>query len=67
MWGYMWDYIITNWKTSAAGILICTVTITGVLTQQGITLGNAGTGTVVALIGALASALLGLAAKDWGK
>jgi hypothetical protein len=40
------------------------VTIAGVLSQQGITLGNAGTGTIVALIGSLATALLGLLAKD---
>lgn len=53
-------------KTSVSGVLICIVTITGVLLQQGITLGTAGTGTVVALIGALATALLGLLAKDPG-
>ncbi len=36
----------------------------GVLSQQGITLGNVGTGTVVSLIGAIAAALLGVLAKD---
>jgi hypothetical protein len=51
-------------KTTIAGILTCIVTVCGVLTQQGISLGHVGTGTVVALIGALASALLGLLAKD---
>jgi hypothetical protein len=51
-------------KTSAAGLLIAVVTIGGVLSQQGISLGRAGTGTVVALVSALASALLGLLAKD---
>jgi hypothetical protein len=51
-------------KTSAAGLLIAVVTIAGVLSQQGISLGAAGTGTVVTLAGALASALLGLLAKD---
>jgi len=40
------------------------MTIAGVLSQQGITLGAAGSGTVVTLAGALASALLGLLAKD---
>jgi hypothetical protein len=51
-------------KTTAAGILIAIVTVAGVLSQQGITLGTAGAGTMVALVGALASALLGLVAKD---
>ncbi len=51
-------------KTSATGLLIAIVTIAGVLSQQGITLGKAGTGTVVTLAGALATALLGLLARD---
>jgi hypothetical protein len=51
-------------KTSAAGLLIALVTIASVLSQQGITLGTAGTGTVVTLVSAVASALLGLLAKD---
>lgn len=51
-------------KTSAAGLLIAIVSIAGVLSQQGITLGSAGKGSVVTLVGALASALLGLLAKD---
>jgi hypothetical protein len=49
-------------KTSAAGLLIAIVTIAGILSQQGITLGAAGSGTVVTLISALATALLGLLA-----
>jgi hypothetical protein len=53
-------------KTSAAGLLIAVVSIAGVLSQQGLTLGTAGTGTVVTLVGALATALLGLLAKDPG-
>ncbi|MGC9157395.1 MAG: hypothetical protein ACP5FH_00285, partial [Terracidiphilus sp.] len=53
-------------KTSIAGVLTAVVTIAGVLSQQGITLGHAGTGTVVALVGAVAAALLGLLAKDPG-
>jgi hypothetical protein len=63
------NFISNIWnhpKTSAAGLLIAVVTIAGVLSQQGITLGGAGTGTVVTLVGALASALLGLLAKDPG-
>ena len=51
-------------RTSAAGLLIAVVTIAGVLSQQGVTLGSVGTGSVVTLMSALASALLGLLAKD---
>jgi hypothetical protein len=51
-------------KTSAAGLLIAVVTIGGVLSQQGISLGSAGTGTVVSLVSGLAAALLGLLARD---
>lgn len=51
-------------RTTAAGLLIALVSIGGVLSQQGITLGRAGTGTVVTLITALASALLGLLSRD---
>src|SRR5512146_894787 len=53
-------------RTSAAGLLIAIGMVAGVLSQQGITLGNVGTGTVVSLIGAIAAALLGLLAKDPG-
>jgi len=53
-------------KTSATGLLIAVITIAGVLSQQGVTLGNAGSGTVVALLSGLATALLGLLAKDPG-
>jgi hypothetical protein len=53
-------------KTSLTGMLIAIVSIAGVLSQQGINLGKAGTGTVVALASGLASALLGLVAKDPG-
>jgi len=51
-------------KTSAAGLLIAIVSIAGSLSQQGVTLGSAGTGTVVTLVGAIATALLGLLAQD---
>lgn len=53
-------------RTSAAGLLIALVTIAGVLSQQGVGLGKVGTGTVVSLAGALATALLGLLARDPG-
>jgi hypothetical protein len=62
--------LITNiWnhpKTSAAGLLIAVGSVAGVLSQQGVTLGKVGTGTVVSLASALATALLGLLAKDPG-
>lgn len=51
-------------KTSAAGVLIAVATVGGVLSQQGITLGKAGTGTVVSLASGLATAMLGLLARD---
>jgi hypothetical protein len=51
-------------RTSTTGLLIALVSILGVLSQQGITLGKAGTGTVVSLVTALASAVLGLLARD---
>ena len=53
-------------RTSAAGLLIAAVSICGALSQQGVTLGKLGTGTVVSVITAVASALLGLLAKDPG-
>ncbi len=51
-------------KTSAAGLLLALSSVLGVLQQQGISLGQAGTGTIVSLATALATALLGLLAKD---
>jgi hypothetical protein len=51
-------------RTSAAGLLISMATISGVLAQNGVTLGKAGSGTVISLAGALATAVLGLLAKD---
>ncbi len=53
-------------RTSAAGLLIAVVTVAGVFAGQGISMGNAGSGTVVSLAGALATALLGLLARDPG-
>jgi hypothetical protein len=53
-------------RTSVAGFLIAVITIAGILSQQGVTLGNAGNGTMVSLIGAVAAGLLGLLAKDPG-
>ncbi|HEY3705411.1 MAG TPA: hypothetical protein VGL22_10150 [Terracidiphilus sp.] len=51
-------------RTTAAGLLISTLSVTAVLSQQGVTLGKVGTGSAVSLAGALATALLGLMARD---
>jgi hypothetical protein len=56
--------VFANPKSSVAGVLIALTTITGVLSAQGITLGHAGSGTVVALVSGLATAILGLLSKD---
>jgi hypothetical protein len=53
-------------RTSVAGVLISVATVAGVLVQQGVTLGTVGGGTVVTLASALATALLGLLARDPG-
>ena len=53
-------------RTSIVGMLIAVVSVAGVLSQQGITLGTVGTGSVVTLVSALATALLGLLARDPG-
>ena len=54
-------------RTSAAGVLISVATVAGVLAQQGVSLGHVGGGTVVSLASALATALLGLLARDPGQ
>ena len=51
-------------KTSATGLLIAVVTIASALSRQGVALGVAGNGTVVTLVSGLATALLGLLARD---
>jgi len=51
-------------KTSAAGLLLGIVTIMGVLSEHGVTLGAAGTGSVVTLVSGVATALLGMLARD---
>lgn len=51
-------------RTTVTGLLISVTTVASVLSQQGLTLGHAGSGTVVTLVTAVASALLGLVARD---
>ncbi len=61
------NFISNIWKhpkTTAAGLLIAMASVAGVLSEQGVTLGKVGSGTVVSLASALATALLGLMAKD---
>ena len=60
----LFSRVTANPKSSAVGVLLAVTTVTGVLTTQGISLGKAGTGTVVALVSGLATAFLGLLAKD---
>lgn len=52
-------------KTTIIGFLTALVTISTVLSQQGVTLGHVGTGTVVELVSAIAAALALGFAQDW--
>ena len=61
------NFISNIWKhpkTSVTGLLIAVVTVGSALSQQGIRLGSAGNGSVVTLVSGLATALLGLLARD---
>ena len=58
--------VVDHPKTSILGLLIGVGGICGVLSEQGITLGHAGNGTIVALISALAAMFLNLISKDPG-
>lgn len=60
----VWTNVWQHPRTSLSGMLIAVVSVTGVLSGQGIALGHAGSGTVVTLVSALATALLGLLARD---
>jgi hypothetical protein len=60
----LWGRVVANPKTSVTGLLLALTTVLGVMQQQGISLGHAGTGTVLSLVSALATAGLGLMAKD---
>jgi hypothetical protein len=46
------------------GVLLALTTVLGVLQAQGVSWGQAGKGSVVSLVSAVATALLGLLAKD---
>ena len=58
------DRIVQHPKTTAAGLLIGLTSVMGVLQQQGLSLGHVGTGSGISLATALATAVLGLLAKD---
>lgn len=60
----IFDRVFRNWKSSLRGLLVAVVVICGVLAAQGVTLGRAGTGSVVGLVAALAIALQGLLSRD---
>ena len=64
MWTAFLNRALTNWKTTVTGFLSTTLIVSGVLAQQGVSFGTIGKGSGVALIGAMATALLGLLAKD---
>ncbi len=51
-------------RTSATGLLIGIASVGSVLSQQGVTLGKAGTGNYVSLATGIATILLGLLAQD---
>lgn len=51
-------------RTTVVGVLLGVVTVAGALSQQGVSLGHAGRGTVVALVSGIATALLGILARD---
>jgi hypothetical protein len=51
-------------KTSAASLLLGIVTIMSVLSEHGVTLGTVGTGSLVTLVSGIATALLGMLARD---
>jgi hypothetical protein len=56
--------VIEHPKTSVMGVLLMVTTLLGVMQQQGVSWGHVGSGTGVSLASALATALLGLLAKD---
>ena len=55
---------LKNWKTTISGILLGVSVVAGVLRDNGVDLGHVGKGTVVTLVAGLATALLGMVAKD---
>ncbi len=60
----LWERVVAHPKTSVMGLLLALTTVLGALQEQGVSWGHAGKGTVVSLVSAVATALLGLLAKD---
>ena len=60
----MIDRVVQHPKTTAAGLLIGLTSVLGVLQQQGFSFGQVGKGSGISLATGLATALLGLLAKD---
>jgi hypothetical protein len=60
----MFSNIWNHPRTTFAGVLLAVITIAGVFMQHGVTLGNLGDGSVIGLVAACATALLGLLARD---
>jgi hypothetical protein len=58
------DRVVKHPKTTAAGLLIGLTSVLGVLEQQGFSFGRVGKGSGISLATGLATALLGLLAKD---
>lgn len=56
----IWNHPVTSF----IGLLLGIVAVANALLSQGVTLGNLGSGTVISLVVAVATALLGLLAKD---
>lgn len=60
----MFKNMIEHPKTTFAGLLLGVITVGGVFMQQGVTGGKLGTGSVVSLVVGIATALMGIVAKD---
>jgi hypothetical protein len=60
----MIDRMVKSPKTTAAGLLLGLTSVLSVLEQQGVSFGHVGKGTGMSLATGLATALLGLLAKD---
>jgi hypothetical protein len=58
------ERVIKSWRSTVLGVAGAALIYCPILIAQGITLGHAGKGTVVALILALATATIGALKKD---
>ena len=58
------ERVVQHPKTTAAGLLLGLTSVLGVLEQQGVSFGHVGKGSGLSLATGLATALLGLLAKD---